>query len=345
MQDLTRRNALRLFGASAVATAACPSLVHAAKSGGAASQQVHDVDLRNKARKNFKLGIFTAVYAHLPLAEAAQRIKEDGFSCVVLGHGYRFKDIAFDPTKPDWDVLKKITGTLEKNDLETVGLFGYYNVVNPNAELRKAGEQHMELLINNWQRFGSNVISTETGTFNTKSEWEADPKNFTVEGYKACKAALEKHVRAAEKVKAVIAIERYWKNVICSAERAERLFRDVDSPALKLTMDPCNYYRNEELPKMDVMLKDIFKRVGKQTVLAHAKDVKAMPDGGQSLPAAGRGVMNYPLYLRLLAQLDRPTPLVIEHLEFEDVARARDYVKVQMGKIYKHNTIRHHLLY
>lgn len=333
MQNITRRDALRLFGASASSIAVGAALSRAADTPVTATQQAPDTKLRDKARKHFKLGIFTAVYASLPLDEAARRMKEDGFSCVVLGHGYQFKDIRFDPTNPDWEVLKKITGTLDKHDLEVVGLFGYYNVVNPNEEQRKTGEQHMNLLIKNWKRFGSPIISTETGTFNTQSPWEADPKNYTEHGYRACRTALEKHVREAEKTKAVIAIECYWKNIIDSAERTERLFNDIDSPALKLTMDPCNYFRNDDLPKMDAMVSDIFKRVGRQTVLAHAKDVKPMPDGGQTLPAAGKGVMNYPLYLCLLAELDRPIPLVIEHLQLDDVARARDYVKSQIDRI------------
>jgi hypothetical protein len=37
-------------------------------------------------------------------------------------------------------------------------------------------------------------------------------------------------------------------------------------------------------------------------------------------------VLDYPLFLRLLARLDRPLPLVIEHLRRPDVARAKNFV-------------------
>jgi sugar phosphate isomerase/epimerase len=288
-------------------------------------------DLQAKARKNFKLGIMDDVYAHLPIEEAARHMKEDGFTCTVLCG--KFKDVAFDFAKPDWDAVKRIRTAFEKNSIQIVGLFGYYNVVAPNLEHREAGEHRMQTMIENWERFGSPIISTETGSFNPKSEWETDPKNDTEEGYKECRAVFEKLARAAEKTKAVIAIEGYWKNVIGTPERAERLFKDISSPSLKLTMDPCNYFRNEDLPKMKPMLRDLFKRVGSQTVLAHAKDVKGNADGSQSLPAAGLGSMDYPVYLRLLAQLDRELPLIIEHLEFKDRTRARDYVKAQIEKV------------
>jgi sugar phosphate isomerase/epimerase len=320
--SITRRSVVRLLAGAAGGLALAPSALTAAPK---------REELRAKALKNLRLGIFTGVYGSLPLDEAARRMKEDGFGCVVLQYG--FQDVRFDLANPDWQALKKIRAALDKNDLKIVGLYGYYNVIDPNAERRKAGEQRIELLIANWERFGSPIISTETGSFNPQSEFAEDPKNFTEEGYAAVRDRFAQLAKAAEKTKAVIAVEAYWKNVIASAERTERLFKDVNSPSLKLTMDPCNYFHNEELPKMDAMLRDIFKRVGKQTAIAHAKDVKATGNGGQELPAAGLGVLNYPLYLRLLARLDREIPLVIEHLELKDVARARDYVKAQMEKI------------
>jgi sugar phosphate isomerase/epimerase len=287
-------------------------------------------DLKGKAKKNLKLAIFTGVYAALPLEEAARRIKADGFSGVVLD--YAFADVRFNPDAPDWDAAKKITDCLKANGLKIAGLYGYYNVVDPDPQKRQRGEARMELLIANWKRFDCPVISTETGTFNPKSEWLEAPRNYTEEGFKDCCAAIQRLAKAAEKTGAIISLEPYWRNVIDSAYRTERLFRDVNSPALKLVMDPCNYFRKEDLSQMRSMLEDIFRRVGKHTVLAHAKDVKEAADG-TDLPAAGKGVLDYPLYLRLLAQLDRELYLAVEHLGLDDVARARDFVLSQFDKI------------
>lgn len=236
----------------------------------------------------------------------------------------------FDPWAPNWDDLRKIRACLERNELTVAGLYGYYNVIDPDPEKRRRGEQRIHLLIENWKRFGSPVISTETGSYNTQSEFLDHPKNFTEEGYVACRDAFRRLAAAAEKAGAVIAIEAYWRNVIDSADRAERLFKEVDSPALKLTMDPCNYYRDADLERMDEVMNDIFRRVGDRTVIAHAKDVRRTPTG-QDHPAAGLGVLNYPLYVRLLRGLKRPVDLVVEHLAYDDVRRARDYVRKHLG--------------
>lgn len=319
-ESLSRRRVLQGLGAG-LASLGISQVARAAASAGS----------KPASAGPFKLGVFTSVYAGLPLDEAARRIREDGFQCVVMQ--YDFKDVHFDPANPDWALLKRITDALEKNHLEVVGLFGYHNVIDRDAARAKKNEQMIDTLIKNWKRFGSPIISTETGTFNPESQFREDPKNFTEEGYAAGREAFTKLARAAEKTKAVIAIEAYWRNLICSIERTDRLFRDVNSPSLKLTMDPCNYFRNEELPKMKPMLEEMFRKFGKQTVIAHAKDVKAT-DKGQDLPAAGLGVMDYPLYLKLLSGLKHKNmPLIVEHLPLSDVARARDFVKAQIAKL------------
>ncbi|MCX6911491.1 MAG: sugar phosphate isomerase/epimerase [Verrucomicrobia bacterium] len=313
MDALNRRDWLRVTGAAVLGF---PLVSSAAP------------DLRARARKNLKLGVFTGVYASLPLEEAARRIAADGFHGVVLD--FAFADVKFDPSAPDWDKARLITSTLAKHNIKIVGLFGYYNVVDPDAARRQRGEQRMQVLIENWKQFGCPVISTETGTFNDKSEWIESPENATEQGYQACRAALERLTRAAKKTGAVISIETYWRNVIDSIARAERVMRDVRG--LKLVMDPCNFYRRDDLSRMDPMLEEMFRLLGKHIVLAHAKDVKASADG-TDLPASGKGVLDYPLYLRLLAGLNRELYLVIEHLTLDDVPRARDYVLSQFEKI------------
>lgn len=318
MNTLTRRTWLQLAGAATLA-ASTPQILAAS-----------DEKLRAAAKKNLKLAIFTGVYASLPVEQAAQRIRDDGFSGVILD--YNFADVKFDPWAPDWAALQKITESLNRHKLPIVGLFGYYNVVDPDTRRRRRGEARMEMLIDNWRRFGCRIISTETGTLNAESEWLESPDNATEAAFIECRTNLERMARRAENTGAIVTIEPYWRNVIDTAARAERLFQEVKSPALKLVMDPCNYFRKEDLANQRALLDDMFKRVGKQIVIAHAKDVKAAPDG-TDLPAAGRGVLDYPRYLRLLAGLKRELYLAVEHLSLDDVPRARDYVLGEMDRI------------
>jgi sugar phosphate isomerase/epimerase len=232
-----------------------------------------------------------------------------------------FADVRFDPA-PDWKAADKITAAWSAAG--SARPVRCHNIVRQSGDPRGMSGCS---LIENWKRLGSNNISTETGSLNPQSEWNDSPENATEAAYQQCRGSLERFARMAEKTGAVISIEAYWKNVIGSVERTERLFRDIPSPALKLVMDPCNFYRKADLANMQAMLNDMFQRVGKQTVLAHAKDVKGAANADDTeLPYAGQGVLDYPLYLRLLAQLDREIYLAVEHLTLPDVPAARDYV-------------------
>ena len=190
----------------------------------------------------------------------------------------------------------------------------------------------MEALLAQSKRLGCTVVSTETGTRNRQSEWIDDPENDTEAAYVQCRDVLARLAARAESYGACVAIEPYWQNVIRTIERAKRLIDDIPSPGLKFVMDPCNYYRREDLPRMAPMLRAMFEAVGDRIVVAHAKDLKAS-ETGTDLPAAGLGVLDYPLFLQLLAGLNRPIDLILEHLARPDVPRARDFVRAQLAPV------------
>lgn len=239
----------------------------------------------------------------------------------------------FDPLKPNWDAADKVVKAFDRQGIRIAAVFGYTNVVDPDPVKRKRAEERLTVLLTNWKRLGCSNISTETGTLNAQSEWADSPENYTEAGYLQCRTAMERLARTAEKAQAVLSIEPYWRNVINGIDRAARLFHDVQSPSLRLVMDPCNYYRKADLSRMDSMLEEMFCRLGDRIVIAHAKDVKAAAGDGTDLPAAGLGVLDYPLYLRLLTHLDREIDLMVEHLEMSDAVRARDFVLGEMAKL------------
>lgn len=312
----SRRDWLKAVAAGTLALAGTPALA--------------DDALKARARRNIKLGVMSMVYSALPVDEAARKYAADGFASVVCD--FNFADARFDPLAPDWKAADRITSALERHGVRISGLMGYYNVVDPDAARRKAGEARIDVLLKNAKRLGSTIVAVETGTFNPQSEWAEHPDNDTEAGYVKVRDALASLAHRAEKAGSVVAIEPYWRNVMSSIERVERLFHEVDSPGLKLVMDPCNYYRHDDFSRMGPILEAMFARLGKHIVIAHAKDTKPSP-GGTDLPAAGLGELDYPLYLRLLAGLDRPMDLLLEHLGAADVPRAKAFVTAQFERI------------
>lgn len=312
---MTRRDCLKIAGAAAL---------------GAWNISAEASHLKTKAKKNFRLGVFGHVYRTLPLDEATARMKSDGFRSVITN--FIFPDVRFDPLKPDWEAVKKIRGSLDRQELAVAGLYGYYNVVAPDPEVRRKGRERMEFLLANWKQFGSPHVITETGTYTTKADVGDSPKNASEEGYQDLKQEVVSLVKLAETSGAIINIETSHRQVIGTIDRAERLLKDIPSPALKITLDPANFFRPQDLPNTKPMLQEMFRRLGPQIVMAHAKDVRANGDKLE-YPPAGQGLIDYPTFLGSLASLDRPMDLVLEYLKPEDVLGTVAYLRGVMDKL------------
>ena len=141
-------------------------------------------------------------------------------------------------------------------------------------------------------------------------------------------------------------MENYVNNVIGSIEQIQRVFKDVNMPNLKLICDPTNYFDQDNINDVDGQLKRIFNALEDKMVIAHAKDIKLAQDTGEKhadidadeshsfrgsgaveLPAAGLGILNYELYMKLLGKFHPNIPLIIEHLEEGDIPRAKAFVE------------------
>jgi sugar phosphate isomerase/epimerase len=111
-------------------------------------------------------------------------------------------------------------------------------------------------------------------------------------------------------------------------------------------MDPTNYFETHNIDKMDETLHSIFNALSSQIKISHAKDVKRAAEshgvkmsdidaseahalrgvGMIELPAPGLGALNYDLYLKRLSRDHPNIPIIIEHLEEEDVPRAKKFI-------------------
>ena len=114
-------------------------------------------------------------------------------------------------------------------------------------------------------------------------------------------------------------------------------------------MDPTNYFSEHNIDDIDGELNRIFNALGDRIKIAHAKDCKRALDtaekhaaidadeshtfrgaGSVELPAPGLGALNYPLYLKRLAKLHPNIPLIIEHLDEDDIPRAKKFIDEQL---------------
>lgn len=287
-------------------------------------------------------GIFTGYYP-FTVDETIRRIKEQQFSCVQL-------DVSFKDCDATKEVLTKekarqIRDKFRDANLPVTAVSAYTNLVCPDKEKRRRNLDYVKRMMDRALDLGSPYVVSETGTYNTESDWVADERNQTEEAYETAAESIDELTHYAKEAGVVFVIENYVNNVIGTIEQVQRLFYDISMPNLKLVCDPTNYFTGENIDRVDETLRRIFWALSDKIVIAHAKDIKPAMDksekhasieadashsfrgaGDVELPAAGLGILNYPLYVKLLSRDHPNIPLIVEHVDEGDIGRAKNFV-------------------
>src|SRR3712207_5321740 len=219
-----------------------------------------------------QVGIFTGYFPY-PLEETAKRIRALGFNTVQLD--LHFKDIDFStPESITVKKAKRVRETFRDHDLPICCISGYTNIVHPEPAARKQKLDQLKAIIKHARHFGSPYVISETGTFDTESDWVHHPKNKTEEGFAECREVIRELAQVAFDHGAVFLLENYVNNVVGSVEETVRMFAEVDDLGLGLLMDPNSYVEDRNIDKMDAVLKQFFDTLSDKIRISLAKDVK-----------------------------------------------------------------------
>ena len=291
-------------------------------------------------------GIFTAYFPY-GLTETARKIRGLGFNTVQLDMHFKDFDVSAGQITEDKCVL--IRETFRDHDLPICCISGYTNIIHPDPAERQNRLDYLKEILRHAQHLGTPYVISETGTYNTESDWVTHPKNKTEEGFEECRKVIADLAQTAYDHGAVFLLETYVNNVVGSVEETVRMFAAVDHPGLGLLMDPTNYFESHNIDRMDAILGQVFDTLSDRIKIAHAKDVKRSGgDKGEKhadigdadaleshtfrgvgeieLPAPGLGALNYDLYLQRLARKHPNIPIIIEHLDEADVPRAKKFL-------------------
>lgn len=260
-------------------------------------------------------GIFTGYFPY-ELEEVARRIRALDFNTVQLD--LHFKDIDLSAGQITRDKARRVRDTFRDHNLPVCCVSGYTNIIHPDRAERERRLAYLKEIIRNARDFGSPYVISETGTYNTESDWVHHPKNKTEEGFEECRKVISDLAQTSYDHGAVFLLETYVNNVVGSVEETVRMFAQVDHPGLGLLMDPTNYFEAHNIDRMDQVLNQVFDTLTDKIKIAHAKDVKR--SGGDKtekhadigdaeahegltfrgvgeieLPAPGLGALNYDL--------------------------------------------------
>jgi len=312
----TRRQWLAATGALTVG-AALPRTLHAAAEPNGAPKSL------------MQIGILLGTYGRPTLEARLDAVKASGLDCVQLSMG-----CAGLPAMPDEipsELITRIRREADARGITIASLEGTFNMSHPDAEHRRSGLRRLRVLAAACQPLGTSKIHLCTGTRDPNSMWRRHPDNDSPEAWQDMVACMRAAADIARQTGVILAFEPEVNNVVDSAQKARRLMDEVGSPHVKVTMDGANIFHAGELARMSEILDEAFALIGKDIVLAHAKDLSRDGDAGHE--AAGHGKLDYARYLSLLHAYGFRGPILLHGLSETHIPDCVAFLRDKLARV------------
>lgn len=276
-----------------------------------------------------QIGILMGTFARPTLEERLDAVKACELDCVQLSMGCAGLPMMPDEIPPE--LVTRIRREADDREITIASLEGTFNMSHPDADYRQAGLRRLRVLAEVCEPLGTSKIHLCTGTRDRRSMWRRHVENDSPEAWRDMVSCVREATRMAEQVGVVLAFEPEVNNVVDSAKKARRLMDEVGSPHLKVTIDGANIFHAGELARMSEVLDEAFALIGKDIVLAHAKDLSHDGDAGHE--AAGHGKLDYDRYLSLLHGCGFRGPLLLHGLSEAQVPGCVTFLRDKLARL------------
>jgi sugar phosphate isomerase/epimerase len=276
-----------------------------------------------------QLGIFAKTFTRPTLAETLDAIVAQGLHTTQFNMA-----CAGLPSMPDHlddQTVVHIRREFGARKLTMAALSGTFNMIHPDPARRQDGLRRLEVLAAACAGLGTSILTLCTGTRDPDDIWRRHPDNDTPAAWHDLLESMQAALQLADRYNVTLALEPEPANVIDSARKGRRLLDEMRSPRLKVVIDAANLLHPGDLPRMRQVLNEAFELLGPDIVLAHAKDISAQGEAGQT--AVGKGVIDFDCYLSLLRNAQYTGPLIIHGLHEAEVAGSVAFLRNRLDEL------------
>lgn len=230
------------------------------------------------------------------------------------------------PSMPDaipGDAARAVAAASRATGVAVPAVSGTYNMIHPDPGVRAEGMRRLVGIIAAAPAMGAGMVTLCTGTRDPDDQWRAHPDNGAPEAWADLLAEMGKAAALAEACGVRLGIEPELANVIDSAAQARRLIDTLQSPALRIVLDPANLAEVvTPRERRDIVARAV-DLLADRIAMAHAKDRAA--DGG--FATAGQGVVDFPHFLARLRAAGFDGDLVTHGLSAAEAPGVAAYLR------------------
>jgi sugar phosphate isomerase/epimerase len=267
-----------------------------------------------------EFGIFETVFERSTLEQTYRAVSDAGYRCVQC----HIESAGCDPWTEDIPdgVVARIRQAASSADVRTPAVSGTFNMAHPKVEVREEGLAGFARVVSAAAGIGAHLITICTGTRNTSSMWRHHPDNASPDAWSDMVESVEGALGIAERHDLTLVVEPEPANIVSSAARARALLDQIESPRLKIVLDPANIVLSDRSRSPKVVLEESFDLLRHDIVFAHAKDL----DEAGEFCAAGTGIVPWARYWDLLRQFGYDGDVIFHTLTEADIPKALSIV-------------------
>lgn len=273
-----------------------------------------------------QLGIFARTFPRPAVEDTFDAVVEHGLRCVQFNMACVGLPPLPDQIEPD--TIARIREASVSRGIDIVAVSGTHNMIHPDPAVRERGLCRLQVLASACQEMGTSVITLCTGTRDANDMWRWHPENASSQAWSDLLSSVDAALRIAEEKQVTLAFEPERANVVCTAAKGHALLAAMQSPRLKVVIDPANLIVPGDEHQMCQVLDETFDLLGEQMVIAHAKD--RSPD--DTFKPAGEGVLDYDHYMRLLRAAAFDGPLILHGLAEAQVNAALQFLRGKLQR-------------
>jgi sugar phosphate isomerase/epimerase len=270
-----------------------------------------------------ELGIFSRTYGISDLEETFRRMTQLGIYHTQFNLSNA--NLPALPEAIDEEKIIEIGRMAGKYNITIDALSGTFNMIDPDTGARQKGCRQFEIQCKIAHLLNIPIVSLCTGSKNPKSKWMWHEDNLKEAAWDDLMQTTDTILKFAEENGIVLGVETEASNIINTPERARKYLDSAGSTNLKIIMDAANLCRPFRIAGMKKTITEAFDILGRDIVLAHAKDISF--DGKVSFVAAGEGILDFKYYIALLNKVGYKGPLVMHGLSEEQVPKSYRFLK------------------
>jgi sugar phosphate isomerase/epimerase len=176
---------------------------------------------------------------------------------------------------------------------------------------------------------GTRCCVIHGGSYETGGWGKPNPENFSARAFDDTVKAVQMIVDKVQPTRTQLVMETEKYVFPDDPDIYLRLIEAIDRDGFGVHLDPINIVSSPKLLYTNgTFIKECFDKLGSHIVSCHSKDVTTIDRYPYHITESytGDGQLDYDVYLTELSKLDDDIPMMIEHLNAEQLPLARDFL-------------------